>query len=98
MFNANLDLDKIWLNEYKREQFDEYIVTRCSKGLVHEPLHLFRPTCKAVYLYFLRAMTALNMPTFSHSSSSLALTVVGHNEYGLGKRFLFLLFKKHFLG
>lgn len=26
IFNANLDLDKIWLNEYKREQFDEYIV------------------------------------------------------------------------
>lgn len=27
IFNENLDLDKIWLNEYKREQFDEYIVT-----------------------------------------------------------------------
>ena len=33
MFNANLDLDKIWLNEYKREQFDEYIANCCSKGL-----------------------------------------------------------------
>ena len=28
----------------------------------------------------------------------VSLTVVGHNEYGLGKRFLFLLFKEHFLG
>ena len=51
MFNANLDLDdKIWLNESKREQFDEYIVTCCSKGLVHKPLHLFRPRVRQFVL------------------------------------------------